>query len=142
MKLQELVTERYHDDFDDRDDDRFDRYDHDDSGGGSGTFTIKEYDGVQPDDAVVSMFNIDVEYTAEDQGYTDHPYGMGTAREEHGVEVEVTSAVTGEEVTYHHPETDEIMKTFPKGTPVEDLPGWEQKDWDYVQDKAEDHAVS
>jgi hypothetical protein len=139
MKLIEI-----YDDYDDAADARYDaKMDamHDDwEASHSGDFIISEYDGVQPDDAVVSMFDIRVEYEVEDHGHTDHPYGQGTAREEHGSSVNVTVMETNEEVTYHHPETDEIIKTFPKGTDCGDLPGWEESDTEYVQRKAEDHA--
>lgn len=138
--LQELISERY------QADDSYDAHNQwdprDDATGGTGSFTIKEYDGIQPDDAIVSLFDIDVIYTAEDLGYTDHPYGETVAREEHGVEVEITSAVTAEEVTYRDPDTDEIVQTFPVGTDVSDLPGWNDNDNDYIQEKAEEHAVS
>lgn len=135
MKLTELITEYHHDDYDDRHDDRYD-----DSDDGTGSFTIEEYDGLQPADAVVSMFGIEVEYGVADQGHTDHPYGSTSAREYHGVEVEIISAKTTEEVTYHHPETDEVLKTFPEGTDVDKLPGWGVSDWDFLQQKAEEHA--
>lgn len=139
MKLIEI-----YDDFDDEADRRYDakmdalRDEWEDSH--TGEFTIQEYDGVQPDDSYTNMFDIHVEYEVEDHGYTDHPYGQGTAREDHGSSVNVTVMKTAEEVTYHNPDTDEVIKKFPKGTDCVDLPGWNEGDTEFVQNKAEEHA--
>lgn len=139
MKLQEI-----HDgDFDEADrrydakvDAMRDKYDADHKG----NFVIKEYDGVQPDDFIVDMFDIAVSYESESDDYTDHPYGVGSAREYHYGGVHVIKCVARGEVVYRDPETDEVKKTFPKGTDCQDLPGWNSNDDKFVQSKAEEHA--
>jgi hypothetical protein len=142
--IASLLAERY-DDFDDEADRRADaRRDAEDDAwrdSHSGTFIVEEYDGLQPDDMIVEMFDIEVEYSVEDHGYTDHPYGQGTAREEHGSSVNIESAYTVSEVKCYDPENDEkVIKTFPKHTDVADLPGWGDSDWAYLQKKADDHV--
>lgn len=138
MKLIEI-----YDDYDDEADRRYDakmdalRDEWEESH--SGDFIIRDYDGVQPDDMYV-MMDIRVEYEVEDHGYTDHPYGQGTAREEHGSSVNVTVMETASEVVYYDAETDKPVKTFPKGTDCTDLPGWQESDTEYVQSQAEKHS--
>jgi hypothetical protein len=134
MALRATVTERY--DYDDHDD-----YDpSDDADDGERSFIIREYDGCQPEDMIIDLFDLEVTYTLHDEGYTDHPYGEGSAREYHGMSTDDVEAVAAEEVICRDPDTDEIVKRLPKGTKLEDIPGFTNDQWDYIQQQVDRHG--
>lgn len=94
--------------------------------------TIEGWDRLEPAEGLIEPFNVVVEFKAE-QDSTSHPYGDGQATENHGTTVELISAKTAEEVKLLHVDTDEVLKTFPKGTDVTSLPGWKQEYWKHLQ---------
>ena len=103
-------------------------------------FIVKKWDGNQPDGQYVKPFDVKVTYHVEDLGYSDHPYGEGTAREEHGKSVSVISIESAEVVEVMNEEGDKVLKTFPTGTPVAKIPGWEESSNDWFQHKAEEEV--
>ena len=106
-------------------------------------FVVKKWDGNEgyqqgTDDVYVEPFDVLVTYEYEDLGYSDHPYGEGTAREHHGSSVVVTSLTSNQEVVLKNNDTDKVVKTYPKGTKVEDIPGWDKDSMEFFQQKAEE----
>jgi hypothetical protein len=133
MALRSTVTERYDDDAD------IDYDPSDDDDNGERSFLIREYDGCQPADMIIDLFDLEVTYQLDDGGYTDHPYGEGSAREYHGISVEDYNAVAAEDVICRDPETDEIVKTLPKGTKLEDIPGYKKELWKHIEQLIDEH---
>ncbi len=133
MALREDRLNEYYDYDDDYD------YDDEDDDNGERSFIIREYDGCQPEDMIIDLFDLEVTYTLHDEGYTDHPYGEGSAREYHGMSTDDVEAVAAEEVICRDPDTDEIVKRLPKGTKLEDIPGFTNDQWDYIQQQVDRH---
>jgi len=108
-------------------------------------FVVKKWDGNEgyqqgTDDVYVEPFDVLVAYEYEDLGYSDHPYGEGKARENHGSSVVVTSITANEPVVLKNNDTDKVVKTLPKGTKVQDVPGWDEDSMDFFKQKAEEDA--
>lgn len=108
-------------------------------------FVVKKWDGNEgyqqgADDVYVVPFDVLVTYEYEDLGYSDHPYGEGKARENHGSSVVVTSITANEPVVLKNNDTDKVVKTLPKGTKVQDVPGWDEDSMDFFKQKAEEDA--
>jgi hypothetical protein len=102
------------------------------------SFKVEGYDGLEPVDTSTTYgsFDVHVEYVAIDNGYDDHPYGDGTVREYHGIDVDIISLTTINQVTQFDFETDEIVKTFPAGTDLTKMSGWTDKNFDYFEELA------
>lgn len=105
-------------------------------------FVVKKWDGHEPvqrggDTEFVEPFDVLVSYEYEDLGYSDHPYGEGHARENHGASVVITSLVANEPVKLIDDETGKLIKDFPKGTKLENIPGWSKGFMEYFQEQAE-----
>lgn len=66
--------------------------------------------------------DIIVTYEFRPVSYSDHT-GDGGPSERHEADLDVTSIKTGAEAHFKD-ESDEILKTFPKGTDIKKLPGY------------------
>jgi hypothetical protein len=103
---------------------------------GEGEFVYEGFDGFGPEGFIVHPFDVLVEYYAEEASHSDHPYGDTTAREDHPAHLEVISLTANEDVLYFDEKDEKELKRFPKGTKLQDLPGWD-KGWEYIfHDKA------
>lgn len=87
----------------------------------------------------IEPFDVLVSYECEDGGYTDHPYGEGSAREHHGFSCEVTSVTADEEVKIFD-EDEKLIRTIPKGTDLKDIPGYTKDFEKFFQKAAEQHG--
>jgi hypothetical protein len=105
-------------------------------------FTVSKWDGNEPDEGYIKPFDVIVTYKKEDFGHSDHPYGEGSAREQHGMSVFDVVIKTAESVILMDDDGNEVIKTFPIGTLISDIPGWETTSFSIFQDKAEEHANS
>lgn len=104
------------------------------------SFIIKKFD-INAEDYVIYPFDIEVTYTLGEPSFDDHPYGNGSAREYHAGEVTLVSMETMEAVHLRDLEDEEkIVRTFPKGTSVSKIPGFDHKTEEYIYEKAIDHA--
>ena len=105
------------------------------------SFVVKKWDGNQPDgDEYVEPFDILVTYEFEDLGHSDQPYGEGSAREKHGFTLTVTDIVANQPVKIKSDVDDSVMKTFAKGTKVQDIPGWDEDSKEFFDQKAEEDS--
>lgn len=68
-------------------------------------------------------FDVEVEFDYEGPSHSDHPYGSGTAREDHPASASVILIKTADAVVQLD-ENERILKIWPKGTDVTTLPGW------------------
>lgn len=98
----------------------------------------KEWDGLT--DEGVEMFDVEIHYTVTDNGVEKHPYGQGDAEEDLGFETEIDKAVTKTSVTQYDEDGETVIKTFPKGTHIDKLPGWKEKMWDIFEKAVEKDA--
>jgi hypothetical protein len=92
---------------------------------GSSDFVVK-YDGIQPDDTYYDDMQVSVKFHKE----RDDEDGAGSC------------AVTGlflDAPVKQYDNDDKLVKTWPKGTDVEKMPGFEKSDKDWFQSKLEDH---
>lgn len=104
-------------------------------------FVVKKWDGHEPAGAkFIEPFDVLVTYEYEDFGYSDHPYGEGYAREQHGASVVIVSLEANEPVKLIDDETGKLIKDFPKGTKLESIPGWSKDFMEYFQEQAEKDA--
>jgi len=94
---------------------------------GSSDFIIKGFDGLQPSGTYYDDMDVVVEFH-KDKDYRDEP---GSAV--------VTGLYLAKDVKQFHDETDELIRTWPKGYDVEKMPGFEKSDMDWFQMKLEDH---
>lgn len=91
---------------------------------------LVQYDGVQGDDFYFDLMKVHVQYIVEPDDYLDHEFGRAL----------LTGSVLVSELTLlnavvQYSEHDVELKTWPIGTDVLKLPGFNQTDLDYFQDK-------
>lgn len=105
------------------------------------TFIVKDWDGNQTKNEFVEPFDVLVVYELEDLGHSDHPYGEGTAREYHGHNIYIIDLLANEPVEIKDTAEEKVLKTLPKGTKLQNMPGWDEKFMEYFQQKAEEHST-
>lgn len=69
-------------------------------------------------------FDVHVSFDYTPAGYTQHVQGEPLTRERHPESVELVSIVLSDDLNVYDTDGDEVLSTFPKGTPIENLPGW------------------
>lgn len=94
---------------------------------GTSDFTIKGFDGLQPDGSYYDDMDVVVEFH-KDKDYRDE---RGSAS--------VTGLFLAADVKQYDSKTDEVIKTWPKDHDVQKMPGFEKSDLDWFQMKLEDH---
>lgn len=62
------------------------------------SFVFEKWDGNEPKGLIVEPFNVLVKYHGEHGGSSDHPYGEGTATENHGDIIQILSLTADEPV--------------------------------------------
>lgn len=107
------------------------------SQGGFYQVTIKDCDIFQPDDCIVDPFSITIEYDVGASSHEDHPYGDGSARENFKGELEVKAVYSAEPVKILDSDTEKLIRTLPKHTPVEKIPGYEVSFDNWFAEQAE-----
>lgn len=100
------------------------------------TYTVQDFDA---EGLYFGDFDVDVtfDYTPED--YTQHVPGDPTTRERHPADVELVTIVLADNVEAYDEDGEKVVKTFPKGTPIEQLPGWTEKMERAIEDEALEH---
>ena len=91
---------------------------------------------LEPKDGYYDDFKCEVFYDFEAGGHSDHPYGSGSAREEHEATIDFIDAITASEVKLFS-DDDSVSKTFPKGTSLSKMPGWSKSDEKYLKELCE-----
>ena len=100
------------------------------------SFVIADVDVFEPDQYIIHPFKIRVEYNVGPESHEDHPYGDGTARENFKGELNIKGVYTEEPVPLLSTEDEtKIVKTIPKGAPVQRIPGYKASldAWFYEQ---------
>lgn len=69
-------------------------------------------------------FDVDVEYDYVGASYSDHPYGSSYAREYHSASATELETKLAHDVEQLDDNDEKVIKTWPKGTNIESLPGW------------------
>ncbi len=100
--------------------------------------TIKDVDSFQPEGEHVDPFDITVVYTTEDGGSDVYPIGDRNEYVKHGKIINVVRAFAASEVVVRDPETEDVIKRLPVGTPVEEIPGYYPEIDDWFQSEAEE----
>jgi hypothetical protein len=105
------------------------------------SMVYKEYEMPQAKDGKwMEPLDLEIEYTIDGGAGEWHPYGQGHAQEPDWVETDVKSVKTTKPFGLYDEDGQEIVKTYPAGTKVEDLPGYTDKLWKdfekYVDEKA------
>lgn len=88
-------------------------------------------------DETYEPFTMTVAYWFEAGSHSDHPYGEGSAREEHPADWGITN-VTLKSIANHLDENNEIVKAYPVGTDVRKMPGWDLKLQAWYEEKLAD----
>lgn len=79
--------------------------------------------------------DVEVDYDYEPADYTDHPYGMGTAREHHAASVDVMAVRLIKDANEYDEDGDKVVKVLKAGTDLMEQPWW-QADWtEWLADK-------
>jgi hypothetical protein len=106
--------------------------------GGKASFDTT-YDGIQPDEGYFDDLKVEVFYEHENLGTSHHPYGEGSAAENHGTSINFTDAKLTAPAELKNAESDAVIKSFAKGTSLKTLPGWDKGDEKYFQQLCEEH---
>jgi hypothetical protein len=106
------------------------------TGAYSFTYTVED---LGDDTYYLGDFDVDVtfDYTPED--YTQHVPGDPTTRERHPADVEVVTITLADDVHAYDHDGEKVLKTFPKGMPADQLPGWNAKIESRIEDAAFDN---
>lgn len=88
----------------------------------------------------VPDFDVHVSFNYTPKGYTQHVQGDPTTRERHSAEVEIVHAVLLKDLHFYDEEGQSILKTFHRGLPVEEIPGWNEELDDALIDEAFNNA--
>lgn len=102
-------------------------------------YVFKDFDAFEPDGFYVKPFDVKVEVYVEPGSYSDHPYGEGSARENHAPMVAVEHLSANEDVVFYDEETGkEEQKRFKAGTELSKIPGYEKSMKEFFQQWAEE----
>lgn len=71
--------------------------------------------------------DVEVFYDYEPADYTDHPYGMGTAREHHPASVEIVAVELLKDSSVYDDDGDKVIDVMKKGTDLLQQTWWKDK---------------
>jgi hypothetical protein len=106
----------------------------DEYGEGVSYIDIYDFDLLHVDGLNIEPFKVQIQYEIYDEGVTHHEYSEEVVPEYHGKYVQLNAAVAAQSVKYRDPETDEVVKEYPTGTRVEDLPGFYVDLWGTIDE--------
>lgn len=86
--------------------------------------------------------DVEVEYEYEGASHTDHPYGMGTAREHHLASVEVVAVRLKKDAKVYDDSGDKIVATLRAGTNLVSQGWWKKSYTKWLADKIHDDIDS
>lgn len=72
-------------------------------------------------------FDVHVSFDYTPDGYTQHIQGEPNTRERYPAQVEIVHAVLLKDLHFYDEEGQSILKTFHRGLPVEEIPGWNEE---------------
>lgn len=84
--------------------------------------------------------DVEVEFDYEGASYTDHPYGMGTAREHHPANIDLISVKLKNDAKLYDKDGNHVIRILKKGTDLMNEEFWKDSDADWFINQLHDKA--